>query len=68
MNMKMKPKATVVRVTANEFELSDGRVFQHPCPLDPVPTPKEFQDIYDFWRDIIEGIYEGRAGHTQKSR
>jgi hypothetical protein len=66
MDMKTKPK--VLRVTATEFELSDGRIYPHPVPLDNVPTPEEFQDIYDYWRDIIEQVLTGRTGNAQKSR
>jgi hypothetical protein len=40
-------RVKVVRVTAQEFELSDGRVYQHPVELDVVPSPQEFQRIYD---------------------
>lgn len=66
MNMKIKPK--VVRVTATEFELSDGRVYQHPVPLNDVPTPEEFQDIYDHWSDIIEQVLTSRTRHDPKGR
>lgn len=46
--VRMKPAPKVVRVTAREFELEDGRVFEHPVELDtPLPTPQEFQRIYD---------------------
>jgi predicted HAD superfamily phosphohydrolase len=53
--MKIKPK--VVRVTATEFELSDGRVYQHPVQLDDVPTPEEFQDI-EWLEDVLPKSYE----------
>lgn len=45
----------VVRVTATEFELSDGRVYEHPVPFEPdeVPTPDEFQEFYDHWKRIL---------------
>ena len=43
----MQSRVKVVRVTREEFELSDGRVYQHPVELDDVPSPKEFQRIYD---------------------
>jgi hypothetical protein len=48
--MKMK----VVRVSATEFELEDGRVFPHVTPLEPVPTPEEFQVHYDLWSDRLK--------------
>lgn len=43
----------VIRVTKSEFELEDGRVFQHPVELDDVPSVEEFQAIYDRWRLIL---------------
>lgn len=42
-------KVKVVKVTKTEFELEDGRVYEHPIELDEVPTIKEFQEIYDEW-------------------
>ena len=38
-------KVYVVRVTATEFELSDGRIYEHPVKLEPdeIPTLEEFQ-------------------------
>ena len=66
MSMKIKPK--VVRVTATEFELSDGRVYQHPVSLDVVPTPEEFQSNLDYWSSIIEQVLTSRTHHTPKGR
>ena len=40
----------VVRVTKTEFELEDGRVYDHPVELDSVPTLEDFQSVYDEWR------------------
>ena len=51
----MNIKSKVVRVTATEFELGDGRVFQHIMALDPVPTPKEFQAFYDKASEMLKG-------------
>jgi hypothetical protein len=62
--MSMKNK--VVRVTATEFELDDGRVFPHVEPLDPVPSPEEFQVFYDLWSDRLKDT-DVRPGDTQKS-
>ena len=39
----------VVRVTEDEFELDDGRIFPHVERLKEVPTIEEFQKIYDEW-------------------
>ena len=51
----MKP-TVIVRVTATEFETSDGRVIPHPVPFDPedVPTVEEFQRQYDKWRKTFQ--------------
>ncbi len=48
-----KYDVTVVRVSKTEFELSDGRVIPHIVELDEVPTPEEFQTIYDCWKEIL---------------
>lgn len=39
----------VIKVTKTEFELEDGRTYEHPVELDEVPTVEEFQKIYDEW-------------------
>lgn len=41
----------VVRVSKEEFELNDGRVFPHMVELEEVPTIEEFQRIYDNVRE-----------------
>ena len=46
----------VVRVTEEEFELDDGRIFPHMVELDTVPTVEEFQKIYDKVRDQYKDI------------
>lgn len=46
-------KTRVVRVTRTEFELNNGRVYQHNLELNEVPTPEKFQEIYDQWRSIL---------------
>jgi len=43
----------VVRVTETEFELEDGRIYQHLIVLDDVPTIEEFRGIYDHWFAIF---------------
>ena len=50
----MKERAMVVKVDKDGFELSDGRVFEHPEPLDDVPSVEEFQKIYDSWREVFD--------------
>lgn len=49
-------KPMVVRVTKEEFELDDGRVFPHVVELDEVPTIEEFQKIYDKVRDTYKDM------------
>ena len=53
-----KKKPIVVRVTKEEFELNDGRIFPHIIELDKNPTIKEFQKIYDKvraqYKDLLE--------------
>lgn len=68
MNIQMKTKPTVVRVTATEFELSDGRVFPHIVPLDVVPTPEEFQNHYDKWSSLIKGSDDDQVSKHPQSR
>ncbi len=51
-------RVKVVRVTKTEFELEDGRVYQHPVELDYVPTVEEFQAIYDKWQAILGDTIE----------
>lgn len=49
-------KPMVVRVTKEEFELDDGRIFPHVVELDEIPTVKEFQKIYDKVRDTYKDM------------
>ena len=66
----------VIRVTKSEFELEDGRVFQHPVELDDVLSVEEFQAIYDRWRVILldeiggdrEAIDVGRNSPKARSK
>lgn len=51
-------KMKVVRVNKYEFELEDGRVFEHTEPLDEIPTLEEFQKIYDECCDNMNKILE----------
>jgi hypothetical protein len=58
------PKIKVVRLTTTEFELSDGRVYQHPVPLEPdeLPTLQEFQSYYEYWFTVLSE--RGNAGEV----
>jgi hypothetical protein len=47
------------RVTKTEFELDDGRIYQHPFELDEVPTIEEFQSIYNHWRELFDKELDG---------
>lgn len=63
--MKNKPK--VVRVNRTEFELTDGRVYEHPVPLDYDPTIEDFQRIYDHWKGVIEQYVEEADRQTDRT-
>lgn len=54
LQLHMRHTAKVVRVTAREFELADGRVYQHPVELDRVPSTDEFQRIYDLVAERLQ--------------
>jgi hypothetical protein len=54
----MEKRPMVVRVTKEEFELDDGRIFPHVIELDEVPTIQEFQKIYDKVRDQYKDLLE----------
>jgi hypothetical protein len=53
-------KIKVVRVTRTEFELSDGRIYEHVVELDEVPTLEEFQELYDHWKSLLKPPDDGR--------
>ena len=55
--MELK-KMKVVKVTKTEFELEDGRVYEHPIELEEIPTLEEFQEIYDEWVDKFKDMFE----------
>ena len=43
----------IVRVTDTDFELEDGRTYQHPVPLEKAPSLKQFQSIYELWERVF---------------
>ena len=49
----------VVRITKDEFELDDGRIFPHMVELDEVPTIEEFQKTYDKSRKLVQEMMDG---------
>ncbi|MBU0554315.1 hypothetical protein KJ940_22800 [Myxococcota bacterium] len=63
--MKNKPK--IVRVNRTEFELDDGRVYEHPVPLDYDPTIEDFQRIYNHWKGVIEQYVEEADRQTDRA-
>lgn len=61
----MEQRPMVVKVDKEGFELSDGRVFEHPEPLNSIPTVEEFQAIYDSWREVfIQGLHNPRLDRS----
>lgn len=46
----------VIRVTADEFELDDGAVFPHVVSLEEVPTPEEFQKVYEYCAQVLDSM------------
>ena len=58
----------VIRITKTEFELEDGRVYQHLFPLEKIPPIKQFQSIYDRWKQIIKQEEPEDAGETSQHR
>ena len=57
--MRIQPMK-VVRVTKTEFELEDGRVYDHPVELDSVPTLQDFQSLYDEWAKKFQDMFGER--------
>ena len=52
----------IIRVTEDEFELEDGRIFSHFEKLVEVPSIEEFQEVYDEWLKIFieQGLIDGK--------
>lgn len=64
----MKEKSMkVVRVTKTEFELEDGRVYDHPVELDDSPPLEDFQEVYDEWVKKFQEMFGGDNGNTANS-
>ena len=57
----MEKKPVVIRVTKEEFELDDGRIFPHVVELDEVPTIEEFQKIYDKVREQYKDMLDNNG-------
>jgi hypothetical protein len=52
----------VVRVTKTEFELEDGRVYDHPVELEDVPSLEDFQEVYDEWVRKFQDMFGSDDG------
>ena len=46
----------VVRVTKTEFELSDGRIYQHPFEFAESPTLQEFRLHYKLAKSLVDNL------------
>ena len=56
---KMEIKSLkVIRVTGTEFELEDGRIYEHFTELVEIPSVEEFQKIYDDWVVKFKDTFE----------
>jgi len=58
--MKVK-SMKVVRVTKTEFELEDGRVYDHPVELEDIPSLEDFQGMYDEWVNKFQEMFGSDA-------
>ena len=58
----------VVRVTKTEFELEDGRVYDHPVELEAVPSLEDFQAVYDEWVTKFREMFGKNDGKTDNSQ
>jgi hypothetical protein len=65
--MRIQPMK-VVRVTKTEFELEDGRVYDHPVELDSVPSLEDFQSVYDKWVKTFQEIFGNDDGKTDNGQ
>jgi len=64
--MKVK-SMKVVRVTKTEFELEDGRVYDHLIELEDVPSLEGFQSLYDEWVKKFQEMFGSEDGKTDNS-
>ena len=49
----MDEELEIVRVDSFEFELSDGRIFEHSFLFEELPSLNEFNKIYSQSSDLI---------------
>lgn len=64
--MKVK-SMKVVRVTKTEFELEDGRVYDHPIELEDVPSLEGFQSLYDEWVKKFQEMFGSEDEKTDNN-
>jgi len=57
----------VVRVTKTEFELEDGRVYDHPVELEDAPSLEDFQIVYDEWVEKFREMFGNDDGKADNS-
>lgn len=58
-------KPHVALLTVEGFELSDGRFYPHPIPLeeDELPTIAKFQEYYDRWFNLLMNNDDGKTAN-----
>jgi hypothetical protein len=51
----MKNKLNIIRITKEEYELSDGRVYPHMIDFEEekIPSIEDFQKIYDKIKNFL---------------
>jgi hypothetical protein len=49
-------KMKVVRVDKKEFELEDGRIYEHQVEFEEIPSLEDFQKTYDQWTNIFNNL------------
>ncbi|MGD9209213.1 MAG: hypothetical protein PVI90_00480 [Desulfobacteraceae bacterium] len=65
--MRIQPMK-VVRVTETEFEMEDGRIYDHPVELDSIPSLQDFQALYDEWVKKFQEMFGSDDGKTDNSQ
>lgn len=58
----------VIRVNKTEFELNDGRIYQHPIELDEEPILEEFNEWYknskQTMKELIKKVHEEKISEV----
>lgn len=58
----------ILRVSRNEFELEDGRVFPITPPLEKDISVEEFQKHYDYATEIVRSLEEAGSNYPDSER